>query len=57
MANKDDGHPQFSNPPAQSQTENGRPLSITLPPMSITVIRAPRNKETASTALKSEAAH
>jgi hypothetical protein len=56
-ANKDDGQPQFSNPPVQSRTENAKPLSITLPPMSMTVIRAPRNKETASTALKTEAAH
>ena len=56
-ANKDDGRPQFSNPPVQSRSENAKPLSITLPPMSITVIRAPRNKETASTALKTEAAH
>ena len=56
-ADKDDGHPQFSNPPVQSRTENAKPLSITLPPMSMTVIRAPRNNETASTALKTEAAH
>ncbi len=56
-ANKDDGHPQFSNPPVQSRTENAKPLSVTLPPMSITVIRAPRNKETTATALKIEAAH
>ena len=56
-ANKDDGHPQFSNPPVQSQTESAKPLSVTLPPMSITIIRAPRAKETASTALKTEAAH
>ncbi len=56
-ANKDDGHPQFSNPPVQSRTDNAKPLSITLPPMSITIIRAPRAKETASTALETEAAH
>ncbi len=56
-ANKDDGRPQFSHPPVQSRTENAKPLSITLPPMSITVIRAPRNKESASTVPKTEAVH
>jgi hypothetical protein len=56
-ANKDDGQPAFSNPPAGSRTENAKPLSVVLPPMSMTVIRAPRNKETASTALKTGAAH
>jgi hypothetical protein len=56
-ANKDDGQPAFSNPPLQSRTESAKPLSITLPPMSITVVRAPRSKETASTVLKTEAAH
>jgi hypothetical protein len=55
--NKDDGRPLFSNPPVQSRTENAKPLSITLPPMSITIIRAPRAKETALTAPKTEAAH
>jgi hypothetical protein len=53
-ANKDDGQPAFSNPPAESRTESAKPLSVVLPPMSITVIRAPRGKETA---LKTEAAN
>ena len=56
-ANKDDGYPEFSHPPAQTKSENGNSLSVALPPMSITIIRAPRGKETASTALKTEAAH
>jgi hypothetical protein len=54
---KDDGHPRFSNPPVRSQTESAKPLSVTLPPMSITVIRASRSKETASTGRTAEAAH
>ena len=53
-ANKDDGQPAFSNPPAKNRTESAKPLSVTLPPMSITIIRAPRSKETA---LKTEAAN
>ncbi|MGC2397190.1 MAG: hypothetical protein WA579_14480, partial [Rhodomicrobium sp.] len=53
-ANKDDGQPAFSNPPAENRTESAKPLSVVLPPMSITVIRAPRSKETA---LKTEAAN
>ncbi len=54
-ANKDDGHPAFSHPPAKTKSETGKVLSVALPPMSITIIRAPRGKETASTALKVEA--
>lgn len=47
-ANKDDGEPAFSHPPAESQTAGGKPLALTLPPMSMTVIRAPRPKQTAA---------
>ena len=41
-AGGDRGRPLFSNPPAESRTRAGEPLSVVLPPMSITVIRAPR---------------
>ncbi|MGO9458960.1 MAG: discoidin domain-containing protein [Rhodomicrobium sp.] len=39
IPNRDDGHPKFSEPPAQYRTESGKPLSLSLPPMSITVVR------------------
>jgi hypothetical protein len=42
MAAKDDGHPVFSDPPAQSRTESGKPLSLVLPPLSLTIVRAAR---------------
>ncbi len=44
-AAKDDGHPAFSNPPAESKTASGKPLIVELPPMSITIVRAPRGGE------------
>jgi len=33
------GHPKFSEPPEQYRTEPGKPLSLSLPPMSLTVVR------------------
>ena len=33
------GHPKFSEPPEQYRTEAGKPLSLSLPPMSLTVVR------------------
>lgn len=54
-ADRDHGAPAFSNPPAESRTAAGEPLSLVLPPMSITVIRAPRGKGlAAATALQAE---
>ena len=38
-SNRDGGHPKFSKPPEQYQTEAGKPLSLSLPPMSLTVVR------------------
>ena len=38
-SNRDGGHPKFSKPPEQYQTESGKPLSLSLPPMSLTVVR------------------
>ncbi len=34
------GHPKFSEPPGQYRTEAGKPLSLDLPPMSLTVVRS-----------------
>jgi hypothetical protein len=36
---RDKGHPAFSEPPAHFTTEIGKPLTLSLPPMSITVVR------------------
>ena len=35
----ENGHPKFSEPPEQYRTEAGKPLSLSLPPMSLTVVR------------------
>ncbi len=37
--NRDDGHPKFSEVPAQYKTEPGKPPILNLPPMSLTVVR------------------
>ncbi|MGO9485969.1 MAG: discoidin domain-containing protein [Rhodomicrobium sp.] len=37
--NRDNGHPKFSKPPEQYRTQSGEPLSLRLPPMSLTVVR------------------
>ncbi len=37
--NRDDGHPRFSEAPATYMTETGKPLILSLPPMSLTVVR------------------
>jgi F5/8 type C domain len=39
--NRGKGHPKFSKPPEQSRTGAGEPLSLNLPPMSLTVVRGP----------------
>ncbi len=38
-SNRDDGHPKFSEAPVHYKTEIGKPLLLSLPPMSLTVIR------------------
>jgi hypothetical protein len=40
-SNREEGHPTFSEPPGRYRTESGKPLSLSLPPMSLTVVRGP----------------
>ena len=41
LPKRDDGHPKLSEPPVQFTTEAGKPFSLSLPPMSITVVKGP----------------
>jgi hypothetical protein len=42
VSNSEFGEPAFSNPPDELRNEAGKPLVLTLPPMSLTVVRGSR---------------
>ncbi len=42
IANGENGEPAFSQPPGELGNEAGKPLALTLPPMSLTVVRGAR---------------
>jgi F5/8 type C domain len=42
--NRDKGHPVFSNPPEHYTAPLGGPLTLSLPPMSLTVVRAAESR-------------
>ncbi len=44
LPGREKGRPAFSHPPRQRQTGIGVPLSLRLPPMSMTIVRAPRTE-------------
>ncbi|MBI4724155.1 MAG: discoidin domain-containing protein [Rhodomicrobium sp.] len=48
--NKDEGYPEISEPPVKTQTSSQEPLSLRLPPMSITIVRGTRGDRLASSA-------